>query len=234
MKFGIIAIWIMFCALELNAINEYHSNQKLYVYAKSGLKLRASADFNSEVKYIISFKDSLKVLESKIKSDPTFKIKENFPTLINDESIIQTVLLRGNWVFVEHNNVRGYVFDAYLSTLPFKEIKYDMGFQSFEFFLSYFGNATKLSDLEQGDLGTHKYIFNNKLYWENELDDNKVSFYWVFLELSFEEVFLFLRAYNFPVYKIAHSEILEVFLECGQYELSETNNTVVLRYYLGC
>lgn len=75
---------------------------QLYVMANSGLTLRAEPNLKSESLGVIDFGSSVLVLTQ--------------PDSISTYEKIEWV--EGNWIYVEHEGVTGYMFDGYLSDLP--------------------------------------------------------------------------------------------------------------------
>jgi len=80
----------------------FSEGAQLYVMANSGLTLRAQPNSQSESLGVLEFGFSVLVL--------------NQPDSIETYEKIDWV--EGNWVYVEHEGVIGYMFDGYLSDLP--------------------------------------------------------------------------------------------------------------------
>lgn len=81
-------------------------NQIVNVFAPSGLKLRAQPNLHAEVIDIVRYGDRVKVLD-------TFEYSEEKATRID--------WIDGHWILVEFDGLAGYIFDGYLSTLPFPD-----------------------------------------------------------------------------------------------------------------
>jgi len=75
---------------------------QLYVMANSGLTLRSEPNLKSESLGVVGFGSSVLVLTQ--------------PDSVSTYDKIEWV--EGNWIYVEHEGVIGYMFDGYLSDLP--------------------------------------------------------------------------------------------------------------------
>ena len=99
--FALAVILIIPCTL---ANTPWAEGQVLNVFASSGLKLRALPNLSSEVLDIVRFGDRVTVLNS-------FDFCEDKADRIE--------WIDGHWIFVEFEGLAGYLFDGYLSDLPF-------------------------------------------------------------------------------------------------------------------
>ncbi len=88
--------FLIFCLIFIFA--ELYSQVKLNVVAKTGLFLRDKADKNGKILTQVPYGSSVDV----IKKDRKFTFDN----------------INGNWVFVEYNKLKGYIFSGYLSDLP--------------------------------------------------------------------------------------------------------------------
>ncbi len=87
-----------------HATSPWCEGQVLNVFATSGLKLRAFPNLQSEVMDIVPFGDQVTVLN-------TFEF--------SDEKSDRIDWIDGHWILVEYDGMAGYLFDGYLSDLPF-------------------------------------------------------------------------------------------------------------------
>jgi hypothetical protein len=101
---------IIFCLISLSiratsdTLPSYHEDTILNVYASSGMKLRAFPNKNAEVLDIVRYGDEVVVIN-------TFAF--------SDDKADRIDWLDGHWILVEYDGIAGYLFDAYLSALPF-------------------------------------------------------------------------------------------------------------------
>ncbi len=89
----------------------YTEGQSLYVHALNGLHLRNFPDMHSEIITTLTYGDELLICE-----DQSLKAQQN----------IQMGWFTGQWVKVSYHGLEGYVFDAFISSLPVPEIIYDV------------------------------------------------------------------------------------------------------------
>jgi hypothetical protein len=104
-KYVVIILAVLFtfeCIAE--QIPPYTEGTKLNVFASSGLKLRAFPNLQSEVIDIVRYGDRVEVLN-------TFAF--------TDEKADRIDWIDGHWILVEYDGIAGYLFDGYLSPLPF-------------------------------------------------------------------------------------------------------------------
>ena len=101
-------IWLVLLVILTIPLASAHSpwseGQVLNVFASSGLKLRALPNRQSEVLDIVKFGDQVIVLN-------TFDFCEDRADRIE--------WMDGHWIYVEFDGLEGYLFDGYLSDLPF-------------------------------------------------------------------------------------------------------------------
>lgn len=90
--------------LVLNSQNlNYSIGDTLYTYAFNGLKLREQPTLNSKVLHVIEFGQKVQITDvSKNEYDERIEIDK----------------IKGNWVAINFNEIKGFVFDGYLSKLP--------------------------------------------------------------------------------------------------------------------
>lgn len=101
--FIILSILVIMDA-KSNDFPPYSAGTRLNVYASSGLKLRAHPHRNAEVIDVVRYGDQVEVLN-------TFEFAEDKADRID--------WLDGHWILVEYDGIAGYLFDGYLSALPF-------------------------------------------------------------------------------------------------------------------
>jgi hypothetical protein len=101
---------IIFCLISISiratsdTLPTYCEGTILNVYASSGMKLRAFPNKNAEVLDIVRYGDKVEVINTfAFSADKTDRID----------------WLDGHWILVEYDGIAGYLFDAYLSALPF-------------------------------------------------------------------------------------------------------------------
>lgn len=89
------------------AIENYNVGDSLTVFINSGLKLRQAPSNNAEV--LTTIQMGKKVF-----------IKKQLPREIaHKDSLASMRLIKGYWVLVKYKELSGYVFDGYLSSLPY-------------------------------------------------------------------------------------------------------------------
>jgi hypothetical protein len=95
----------------LTAKDDYQPGDTLYVWARSGLQLRAAPNLQAAVLRSLPLNTAVRVLE---RTDQPLTLSVLPPAYQNAHPL----LLRGYWVAVETGGQRGYLFDAYLLDLP--------------------------------------------------------------------------------------------------------------------
>ena len=106
MKKYVVIMLVAFLALECTAeqLPPYSEGSRLNVFASSGLKLRAFPNLQSEVLDIVRYGDRVEVIN-------TFAF--------SNEKADRIDWIDGHWILVEYDGIAGYLFDGYLSQLPF-------------------------------------------------------------------------------------------------------------------
>ena len=99
----IVVILNLMCSEMTSQNLNYSIGDKLYTYALSGLKLREQPTLNSKVLHVIEFGQKVQITDI-IKNE--------------NEERIEIDNIKGNWVAIKFNEIKGYVFDGYLSKLP--------------------------------------------------------------------------------------------------------------------
>lgn len=87
-----------------HASTPWTEGQVLNVFATSGLKLRSLPNLHSEVLDVVRFGDQVTVINS-------FDFCEDKSQRVE--------WIDGHWIYVEFEGIAGYLFDGYLSDLPF-------------------------------------------------------------------------------------------------------------------
>ncbi|MDH3651689.1 MAG: SH3 domain-containing protein, partial [Saprospiraceae bacterium] len=107
MKYALFSIVLCFIFPgKVQTSNPWTEGQYLNVYANSGLKLRTEPNRHAEVLDIVRYGDQVKLLNS-------FSFNEEMSDRID--------WIDGHWVLVEYDGLAGYLFDGYLSALPFPD-----------------------------------------------------------------------------------------------------------------
>ncbi|NND08934.1 MAG: SH3 domain-containing protein [Saprospiraceae bacterium] len=106
MKNLLLFLSFIFCITSsyLSAETPYSNGSVLNVFASSGLKLRAMPNTSAEVLDIVRYGDQILVLNN-------FEFAE--------DKCDQIEYVDGHWILVEYQGIAGYLFDGYLSGLPF-------------------------------------------------------------------------------------------------------------------
>ncbi len=97
-----ISVFTLLFLKEICFSQNYATGDTLNVVAHSGLRLRTSPNGNSGTIRILEYGDLVKV-QNTFEFDSAYQDKSGW--------------LQGHWIYVNTNQVSGYVFDAYLSTL---------------------------------------------------------------------------------------------------------------------
>lgn len=103
-KLSFLFIMSIFSVAVFAEIPPYTEGVRLNVFASSGLKLRAFPNQKAEVLDIVRFGDVVEVIN-------TFGFEDSKQDRID--------WMDGHWILVEYEGIAGYLFDAYLSALPF-------------------------------------------------------------------------------------------------------------------
>lgn len=106
----LLSVFLFITCSNCFAIENYKIGDTLTVFIKSGLKLRESAEKNATTLTTIPLGQKVVVKKQFLKA---IAHKDNFASIR---------LIKGFWVRVEYNGQVGYVFDGYLSSLPYPVI----------------------------------------------------------------------------------------------------------------
>ncbi len=166
------AICVLFFALSFMTLtvahSPYESGQELNVYASSGLKLRAHPSTGSEVIDIIPFGSRVTVIN-------TFEF--------SDENTARIDWIDGHWILVEYEGMAGYLFDGYLSPLPFPGTEseictdgYSYAFTLGEYIQEHYGQQSIIDSSTQYYFTMHDFGIKRKI-WQKE-DHQKIEIEW--------------------------------------------------------
>ncbi|MDH3244628.1 MAG: SH3 domain-containing protein [Saprospiraceae bacterium] len=105
MKFTIVMLLALAATIQATSHTDpWLEGTYVNVFAPSGMKLRAQPNQNSEVLDIVRYADQVKILN-------TFDYC--------DDHFDRIDWIDGHWILVDYEGVTGYLFDGYLSPLPF-------------------------------------------------------------------------------------------------------------------
>lgn len=220
------------------SIINYLPNDRLYVWAESGLNLREGKNFKSEIIKKIEFGE--KVLCQGYKTEYHYYNKSI--TIIDEIEFSKgqefSIELKGIWVKVKYKDIEGYIFDAYLSKLkPVKTTKHSQTI--FEYFKESVGVANYLVKKDpKKEAGLNKVVLNNGLFFTEYVDSNKYGFKMIIPDFSIEEIILLFN--HLGLYTDQTDKILqkknEIFINqvCGDYSIKQFENIVTLNGNFGC
>ena len=159
----VLTVLLFSGSLLANQLPPYTAGAKLNVFASSGLKLRAFPNLNSEVLDIVRYGDQVEVIN-------TFNFSEDKADRIE--------WMDGHWIMVEYDGIAGYLFDGYLSTLPFpgSEDEICQDGYSFAYTLTkYF--ESNFARYEVLDSSEHKmiYLLEDGIKIKNQIGENTWS-----------------------------------------------------------
>ena len=150
------------------AHSPYETGQELNVYASSGLKLRAHPNTASEVIDIIPFGSQVIVINT---FDPS------------EENTARIDWIDGHWILVEYEGMAGYLFDGYLSPLPFPGTKgeictdgYSYAFTLGEYIQEHYQQQSVIDSSDQHYFTMHDFGIKRKI-WQKE-DHQKIEIEW--------------------------------------------------------
>lgn len=121
MKKNLALLFLIFFAdmRSADAIQQYHEGDLLFVWAKSGLILRAAPDFKADKIITLPYGTEVKTLSSKFRDEDISEIEVTVvqPYTFNGKNY-PGYKIPGLWVQVTAQGKTGYVFDGYLSKYP--------------------------------------------------------------------------------------------------------------------
>lgn len=210
-------------------ITEYEPEDKLFIWAESGLKLRETPDFKSKVLTNIPF--GKEVICKGYKSlydysNNSLEVEDNIET---PDGELVSFKLKGNWVQIKFENIEGYVFDAYLSKFSPPTNKDENGL-----FAYFKARSDTLIYLEKKnpdlDHGNDKIVFSNGIHMTNEYHPNGASFQMNIPDFSIEEAFLMIRLWDKYAYDIKQQKNGTIFIdqELGGYTIESLKNVVII------
>lgn len=166
-------ILIVFSA-DLWAETPYSKGAVLNVFASSGLKLRAMPNRSAEVLDIVRYGDQVLVLN-------TFDFTAEKSDRID--------YVDGHWILIEYQGIAGYLFDGYLSALPFPSSEdqiVDEGYsfaytlgeyvdQNFDFVRTLDSTYKKQAYLLSNDIRVRRIIKESTYHLYVEMPNTKIS-----------------------------------------------------------
>ena len=224
---GIISILSQTTGL---AINYYDKGDTLFVWAKSGLKLRKAPNLGAEVIKTIEFGDPITTTHFKgfDNNTPGVEIIEDHYVL--PEGKKGTFKLRGYWVKVKHGKETGHVFDAYLSEWSPTQINLkEDGSQNLINYIRKSRSVLKESGhLEAGE--EHKIIFQDGSLLRDKFIEGGYQMQLSIPGVSFEEIYLIFR--YFDPYAVSISQngynLFEIHQDIGGYKVNIIDNSVYI------
>lgn len=201
MKFNYL-IFLLLLSLYANELSCESNN--IYVWSKSGLKLRTEPGFNASFKNVLPYGTKVEIIGD-IEYD-SVKILDSHTTR---KKIDKTFWLYGRWVQIKSKYGEGFVFDAYLSKMPpIKSVN-----KSIEDWVNDNFKKKKIIKLEHND---ERIIY----------DGGKIIFYSKGFEGGADHSFIFTNKYTFndgflllnyfeDFAKIPNSNSYYYILDCG-------------------
>ena len=180
-----------------NAIEQYREGDTLFVWAKSGLVLRATDDFKSEKIATLPFGTAVKTHSYKYRDEDISEIEVVVvqPYNFNGKKY-PGYKIPGQWVKVTAQGKTGYVFDGYLSKYPPPPTKLEPGERGewHEYLSKVFGIAgiSKKEAGEDKNSPGHDLVFykNGASYQRRYAGESASAITYILPQLSLEEGFL--------------------------------------------
>lgn len=180
-----------------SAIEQYREGDTLFVWAKSGLVLRAADDFKSEKIITLPFGAAVKTHSYKYRDEDIAEIEIAVvqPYNFNGKKY-PGYTIPGQWVQVTAQGKTGYVFDGYLSKYPPppSELEPDERGQWHAYLSKVFGIASisKKEGGEDKNLPGHDIVFykNGASYQRRHTGEFASGITYMLPQLSLEEGFL--------------------------------------------
>ncbi len=179
-----------------NAIEQYREDDTLFVWAKSGLVLRATPDFKAEKIITLPFGAAVKTHSYKYRDEDIAEIKVAVvqPYNFNGQKY-PGYKIPGLWVQVTAQGKTGYVFDGYLSKYPPpSELEPDGRGQWHAYLSKVFGIASisKKEGGEDKNSPGHDIVFykNGASYQRRYVGESASMITYMLPLLSLEEGFL--------------------------------------------
>lgn len=178
------------------AIGQYGEGDTLFVWAKSGLVLRAAADFKAEKIITLPYGTAVKTLSHKYRDEDISEIEV---TVVKPYSFegknYPGYKIPGQWVKVTVQGKTGYLFDSYLSKYPPMLEKSESGSREYwdDYLSRVFGQAGTSTDTSRrGHVPEYDIVFykNGASRQSRSVGDGLSSHTYMLPELSLEEGFL--------------------------------------------
>lgn len=218
MKRTYVVLIIHFLFAQLNfAATAYQPGDSMYVWAKSGLKMRVSPDLKGEKILTIPYGTKV-VIDSYQEELPEIKIRVVKAQKIEGMEY-KSFYLKGHWCRVNYLDTVGYIFDGYLSKMPTFELTpylqetavKQMVQTSFEAYADkHFGLLQRLDFEQHPDLVNPvslRKIYGNGMIIEEGPSRSGWKQRIILPGMSFEEGFLlFSTKFNFEEFAVAQGE----------------------------
>ena len=149
MKNILFIILIIGGLFTLTTASEPSKGELVNVFAPSGLKLRTAPHLDAEVVDIVRYGDRVKILN-------TFGYPE--------ENAARIDWIDGHWILVEFDGLSGYIFDGYLSNLPFPDDLDQIVSNGYSFTYTlgeYFESHFEIKNILDSTAVSFKYILEN-------------------------------------------------------------------------
>ena len=217
-------------------ITEYQPEDKLFIWAESGLNLRESADSKSEVLIKIPFAEE--VICKGRKSwyeylNNSQKLKDKTET--TDGKLIE-IELKGSWVKVKFGSYEGFVFDSYLSRFK-PSIKSNESRSVIEYFKT---ECDSLIYLEKKDstleYGRDKIVFSNGIFMTQNYHSGGSWFQMNLPDFSIEEALLIIRYLDKYAIDIKQKKDGGIWIgqDLGGYTIESYKNLVIISGEWSC
>ncbi len=191
----LITLILTLVAINAYSIINYEKGDSLYVWASEGLALQTRPDFSSEQIATIEFGETVICLSEKSLQNSVSRLTETQVTDVSatiKHGINRPALrLKGEWCKVIYNNSEGYVFDAYLSSLPptlpneWPEQYMARNFTITDTLTDYKQQGRKVREMK-----LFKAVYNNCImYYKSLFTSSGIET--IILPLSLEEAYLF-------------------------------------------
>ena len=218
-----------------NCIVEYKPGDTLYVWATSGLNIRAAANANAKVVGKIGFGEMVLSRAGK-----NWNLYQNESVKIKDVQAIhgertKTITLRGNWAMITYNDIEGFVFDAYLSKL--KPPDHNESSSFFEAFKEEFGIVKYIEQKDSlSENSKNRILLGNGAVMDEYRYATYRSFYVIVPYFSIEEALLIIRKLDNYAEDIIQSNenTIKIRQEIGGYEIRSYENSTIISAEWGC
>lgn len=220
----------MLCQTTSFAVESYNKGDTPFVWAKSGLKLRAAPNLEAESIKIIEF--GAPVVTTHFKgfdnNTPRVEIIEDHYVLLEGKK--GSFKLRGYWVEVNHGKEKGYVFDAYLSkwSPSQAELKQD-GSENLIHYIKQSRSILKESGNREIAEG-RKIIFQDGSLLRDEYIEGGYQMRLSIPDISFEEIYLIFRHFDPYAVRISQNghESFEIHQDTGGYTVKFLDNSIYI------